>query len=119
VRFERTELGQAAEPVDPKSLVSGQSYYFVQYSDPNLRNPIVQTYIFLGSNLREGDDDVFYFQSPDSYAQGLKLNASVNNYDGRFYICSGSQMKFIFDFEYCVDELLKCSIRRESAKNKR
>ncbi len=79
----------------------------------------MQTYIFLGPNLRKGDNNTFYFQSPDSHAQGVKLDESVNNYDGRFYICSGSQMKFIFDFEYGLDELLRCSIRRESATNKR
>ena len=45
----------------------GQAYFDVDYSENELIVPNIDTYIYVGKNLFDGDEEQFYFQTPDCF----------------------------------------------------
>ena len=48
-------------------LEEGKAYFDIGYNDDNLIVPIIDTYIYVGKNLIEGDKNNYYFQTPSCY----------------------------------------------------
>ena len=59
----RSELKEYAEPVTAGALEEGKVYFSVQYADEDLHIPIIETWVFVGKNLRPGSpESVFIFR---------------------------------------------------------
>jgi hypothetical protein len=54
-----------------QQLDQGKAYFFLSYADERMRIPLIETYIYLGSNLREESsaEQVRYFKEPDRFLQ--------------------------------------------------
>lgn len=46
---------------------AGECYYRLLYREGALLYPIVDTFVFLGMNLSDDEEDTWYFQDPISY----------------------------------------------------
>lgn len=46
---------------------AGECYYRLLYREGALLQPIVDTFVFLGLNLSDDEEDTWYFQDPISY----------------------------------------------------
>lgn len=55
--------GQAATP----AFRAGECYYRLLYLDGTLTQPVIDTYVYLGMNLSEEEEDTWYFQDTTSY----------------------------------------------------
>lgn len=51
----------------------GRCYFMLSFFDGNGRMPLVETYVFIGTNLMEADpkssETTWYFKKPDSYIE--------------------------------------------------
>lgn len=65
--------------------------------------------IFVGRNL-DPDEPGFYFQDVDSYYRGIRFKSSTEADGALFEI--GTE-RHILEYEHALDELLKCSLRRQ------
>jgi hypothetical protein len=112
MRFEGRDLKNYAEPVDANVLVQGEFYFTIQYADEHMLNPLISTWVFLGRKLNPRDvDDMLYFQDVDSYQQGNRYGAAAEG--ARFHVYAENEIKFFFEFEQALEELMKCSLRRQ------
>lgn len=50
-----------------ESYRAGECYYRLLYREGALLHPIVDTFVFLGMNLSDDEEDTWYFQDPISY----------------------------------------------------
>jgi hypothetical protein len=76
MRFESRELPPYAEPVSASVLNPGEVYFSVQFLDENLLIPTMEPFVFLGKNLSGDDEDCLYFQSFESYRQGIRFEST-------------------------------------------
>jgi hypothetical protein len=112
MRFETRELKSYAEPVNAIQLAEGELYFTVQYADEQMLVPLISTWIFLGRKLDSDDvDETLYFQDTDSYQQGARYGAPEAE-GARFRVYTENEIKFFFEFERALEELMKCSLRR-------
>ena len=97
----------------PEALKVGEVYFSVQFADEDLLIPIMETWVFAGSNLdREGPgSDRLYFQDVESYRQGVRYESATSD-DARFQVQSEKNIKHIFEYERSLEQLMKCSLRR-------
>lgn len=114
MKFKERELKPYAEPVSALKLKKGSVYFSVTYVDDEMHFPIVDTMVFVGKD----DSGLLQFQDVESYRSGISSNSSVDIDKARstFYRCSENQTNNIFEFEYALEELMKCSIRRQRKK---
>jgi hypothetical protein len=113
MRFEGRDLKTYAEPVHAKLLVEGEFYFTIQFADERLLNPLISTWVFVGRNLDPEDtDERFYFQDVDSYQEGIRYGAPASE-DARFHVYAENEIKFFFEFERALEQLMKCSLRRD------
>lgn len=110
--FEQRELNPYAEPVAAGDLKQGETYFIVQFIDDDLRIPLVEPIVFLGRDLRAGDEAVMYFQDAASYREGMRLDSATNDESAGFYAQPEDQLDHIFEFERALDVLMNCSLRR-------
>ena len=118
MRFEARELTTFAKPIDPATLTQGEIYLSVQYADPDLLIPTLETIVFVGRNLRPNDADALYFQDVESYRRGVRVDSGPLAETGH-RICREAGIKHLFDYESALEELMKCSLRRRAARNSR
>jgi hypothetical protein len=117
MRFEGRDLKTYAEPVDANLLVEGECYFTIQYADDRMLNPLISTWVFLGRRLDPDDvDEILYFQDVDSYQQGIRYGAPVAE-GARFHVYTQNEIKFFFEFERALEQLMKCSLRRHGVSN--
>jgi len=112
MRFDARELKPYAEPVSPQDLEETKIYYAVNYMDSDMVVPVIDTVVFIGRNLENGDTDVVYFQDVDSYQRGIRYASAKAEALGVFHAMAGSQANHIFDFEHALEQLMACSLRR-------
>src|ERR1700683_1921166 len=94
-------------------------YYTVQYADDRLLVPFVSTWVFLGRKLDPEDvDEMLYFQDVDSFQDGVCYGAPDNK-DARIHVYRDDEIKFFFEFEKAIEELMKCSLRRRKGSDQR
>jgi hypothetical protein len=115
MRFEARVLKPYAEPVDEHTLKVGEVYFALNFADEEMLIPTLQTVVFVGRNLEPGDDHRIYFQDIDSFQRGVRRStASADDY-ARFEVGDEGTAKHIFEFEYALDGLLACALRRKKA----
>jgi hypothetical protein len=115
MRFESRELKPYAEPVSAETLVPGETYFGLQFEDEDLLIPILEPLLFLGRNLRANDVDHLYFQSFESYRQGVRYDSATENQYLSFQIGTADNIKHIFEYERALDVLMMCALRRRKA----
>jgi hypothetical protein len=117
MRFEARDLKSYAEPVSLVDLCEGASYYMVNFADDEMLEPCIETIIYLGRNLREGDGGKVYFQDTYSHAEGVRLATATGADQAHFHQFDDDGLGAIFEFEQALDVLLRCSLRRRGVKN--
>src|SRR6185369_10461802 len=113
MRFEARELPVYAEPVSFGDLKKDSIYFFVNFTDEGMLIPTVDTVVYIGDNLEQGDVDQVYFQDIDSFNRGVKYGFEDDGGCAMFQSGSESELGHVFTFEKALDQLLKCSLRRE------
>lgn len=111
LRFEARELRPYAEPVSADELTEGEVYFSVRYIDGDMLIPTMDTLVFVGKDLGQGDAGKLYFQDVDSYLQGVRF-ATASDDDSALFTTESVDKPWIFQFEQALDLLLKCSLRR-------
>ena len=112
MRFEERDLKPYAQPVTAKVLEQGKVYFSVQFADDDMLIPIMETWVFAGSNLDPEDpENHFYFQDVESYVQGIRYGTATDE-DATFQVALEENTKHFFEYEYALEELLKCSLRQ-------
>jgi len=112
--FER-DLPSYAEPVAADNLREGEVYFSVQYADEALLVPIVETLVFTGVEKDEGGLSICHFQDLTSHQQGIK-RGSPEAEGALFYFQPTNQLGHIFEYQFGLDELIRCSLRRQKAR---
>lgn len=111
MRFEARELTEHSEPVSATSLKEGVVYWSIQYADEDLLIPLMETLVFVGKNLDGNEPDLLYFQDVESYRQGIRHGSSDEG-KAKFHLRREKKVRYIFEFEQALNELMKCSLRR-------
>ena len=111
IHFDGRDLQLGAEPILTASLEVGAEYFSVQYADEQLLIPIVETWIYVGRGLDKSEPDLLYFQDVGSYRQGIRYGNSGEE-TASFQTGGEGGLKHMFDFEHALEELMKCSLRR-------
>ena len=115
IHFEEREIKPYAEPVSAAELRAGEVYFFLNYVD-HLITPTMETVVFIGRNLEEGDVGILYFQDVRSYRQGVSYESTTEgDGGGTIYAALESQTGQIFEYEQALDGLLRCWLRRKKA----
>jgi hypothetical protein len=116
MHFEERQLNHEPDPVSATELENGSAYFALSYVDNDRLTPVMDTRVFIGTNLEPGDDGKFYFEDPDSYyTEGIRYNRVHEDDSATFYVQSESELNHVFEFEQALDELMRCSIRRRNA----
>jgi hypothetical protein len=110
LHFER-ELPTYAEPVNADKLAIGETYFAVQYLDEDLLLPTVETLILTEKKQGEDGKTVFCFQDRRSYRAGIR-RGSAEAGCAISYSQPEQYLNHIFEYEYAVDELIRCVLRR-------
>lgn len=111
MRFDTRELKDYAEPVSMDSLQIGQEYFSVQYADEAMLIPVVETWVYVGTDLDKTESGLLYFQDVESYRDGVRYD-SAESEGAMFQVGEPGKINHIFEFDHALNELLKCSIRR-------
>jgi len=112
MRIEARELKPFTEPVLSNELQEGRTYFSLTYADEDMLIPILTPLVFVGRNLADGQA-ALYFQDIDSYRQGIRIDSTDEDRSATFDICLENEIIHIFTYEYALDELLHCSLRRK------
>ena len=115
-QFPACELKNYAEPVTTNVLKEGEIYFSLQYVDESLLIPMMETWVFVGKNLRSEDaGERLYFQDVGSYQQGVRYQTATGE-NSSFQVATHGNIKHIFEFENALKELMKCGLRRKKSK---
>lgn len=113
--FEGRELKTFAEPVSSAELRKGEVYFAINYIDDAMLIPVMETLVFVGSNLEPGDVGEAYFQDVESYREGVPYNFGADEGSATFYSGPENELNHIFTYERALDVLMRCSLRRRDA----
>ena len=114
MRFKGRDLLPYLETVQPGDLIEGQEYFSISYVDHEMHLPIFNSLVYIGMNLEYGEQNKYYFQDLDSYAIGTRYETASPEIKATFH--TGDIIKSIQNFEQALNELLRCSLRRESKR---
>lgn len=112
-KFDQREIPSYARPIPSDQLVEGETYFHVSYVDRNMKIPTVSSLVYVGKNF--GDDEVstLYFQDVESYLAGVRItDENQDPGSARFESWPEDGFHAVFDFEHALEELMKCSLRR-------
>ncbi len=101
-----------AEPVSQNDLSEGDVYFSVQYADEALLSPIVETLVFIGTENDEDGSVICSSQELTSHRQGIRRD-SPEAEGALFYFQHTNQLRHIFEYDRALDELIRCSLRRQ------
>lgn len=110
--FEGRELKPYAEPVQASELIEGEAYYSVTFVDGEMHIPDMDTLVFIGKNLNDGDSDSLYFQDIDSHRKGVQYDSATEDDHAVFVECSSGELNNIFEYERMLETLMRCSLLR-------
>jgi len=117
MRFEARDLKPYAHPVTAKVLERGNVYFSIQFADDAMLIPIMETWVFAGSNLHPEDaQNHLYFQDVESYLQGIRYGTATDE-NATFQVALEENTNHFFEYEYALEELLKCSLRRRKGSD--
>ena len=90
-----------------KQFEMGGCYFMLSFSDHAGSIPIVETYIFAGKNLMEGDkhsgEETWYFKTPDGFAESAYVLTSENLQD--FIRIGSDAIELVLDKAQLIDQL--------------
>ena len=109
LRFEARELKPYGEYVEASNLVEGETYFAVHFLGDQMLVPELDPLVFIGRNLEPGDSGRLYFQDAASYISGIRYGGADK---AEFHVVE-ENAPFVFEFERALDELLRCSLRRQ------
>jgi hypothetical protein len=93
----------------------GQLYFMVQYIDPDLLVPVVQSVIFIGKNVDGEGEDLWYFQDVESHSTlGEYPNAEVG--PGDIFVLPEEGLSSIVVLDAVVKDLSECLDRRKARR---
>jgi hypothetical protein len=117
IKVEARILKPRAEYVQADRLREGDTYFTVEYADPDLLLPVLKPVVFVGKDVEHSSSGCLYFQDIDSHRDGVRLEDADS--EDRAGELRGFLHKFpsdspaVMDFENAVDELLRCYVRRQ------
>lgn len=114
LHFEGRKLPLGAEPVEVQRPVIGKVYFAVRYLDEDLLVPVIDTLVFVGRNLEAGDVDLLYFQHASAYESGYEYRQGDKSRELGIEVYLGNSANSIFEYEKALDELMRCSMRRNT-----
>jgi hypothetical protein len=114
--FEGRDLVSYAEPISSNELREGNLYYAVNYIDTEMLQPEIETLVFIGRDLEPEDVGKAYFQDLSSHTEGIRYGWETAEGPAKFYSGSENELKHIFTYHKMLNELMKCSIRRDQSK---
>jgi hypothetical protein len=112
ITFEARQLKPCAEPVSKSDMRQGEVYFALQFADERLLIPHLQPFVFIGKNLEEGDADLFYFQTMESYRAGVRYESATVDEVDKIEAYGPDEGNHMFEYERALDLLLVCSLRR-------
>jgi len=112
--LEGRELKPYAEPVQASELIEGEAYYSVTFVDGEMHIPDMDTLVFIGKNLNDGDTDSLYFQDIDSHQKGVRYESATEGDHAVFVECAGDELNNIYEYEHMLDVLMRCSLLRKT-----
>lgn len=116
MRFEERELPSYAQPVLSADLKEGSIYFSLTYVDHDMLIPTMETIVFIGRNLQPGDSGQVYFQDIDSYRRDVRFESATDEDCAQFSTGSDKEVNHIFEYDKALEELMKCSLRRQKVK---
>jgi len=111
--LETRNLNPYAEPVEASNLQIGTIYFFLNYIDAEMLIPTLEPMVFVGKNLDPAETGQVYFQDLDSYRRGIRYESSGPESEACFSAGSETQLNHVFEYEYALAELMRCSLRRK------
>lgn len=109
LHFPARDLAPYAEPVDASTLAAGRVYFALGFLDTEMLIPSLEPVVFIGKGLEPGED-LFYFQDAESYRRGVRYDSQ--DADGEAVFTCGEKPSHIYKFEYALNQLMLCSLRR-------
>jgi hypothetical protein len=97
-------------------LYEGTIYFAVNYIDGQMLIPVMETLVFIGRDLEQGDAGQVYFQDVTSYLQSVKYDWSTTDARASFYAGSENEIGHIFEYEHALNNLLWCLLRRQNTR---
>ena len=101
------------EPVVASELELGTTYFSVTYVDGEMRVPVVETLVYLGSFVDDSKESLYRFQDAESYARKDREPPAGPTH-GMYVECSADYLKSVFFLDKTIDELIRCAVRRKS-----
>ena len=95
--------------INGRNLLVGRAYFIAGYCDEDMRVPDIDTYIFIGKNMADGDDnrnqDSWYFQTPSSYfAEGI-ITEIKGNVEDKILLLGSDVLDMVYDLEGLIEFL--------------
>lgn len=118
VRVEGRELPPYAEHCPAFHLREGEVYFRVDFHDETLLVPRLEPVVFIGRDLAIGDSGMLYLQDLDSYSEGARFGTAAP-LEPIFTRSLEQQSSGVYEYERAVDELLRCSLRRQKGMSAR
>ena len=109
LRFQARDLTPYGKYLQPSALVEGDTYFAVHFLDDQMLVPELDPLLFIGRNLEPSDSGRLYFQDAASYMSGIRYRDGSN---AEIHVVE-ENAPFVFEFERALDELLRCSFRRQ------
>ena len=107
------ELQPHAISITKEQLVPESTYYFLNYVDGEMLIPTLEPVVFVGKNFEAGDEHAVYFQDIGSFREGVRYSSSDPDESADFYTGSEDELGHVFSFDHALDELFRCSLRRQ------
>lgn len=104
-----------ATPVSEAELVVGEIYFQAVFVDDEMLVPELRPLVFLGWDLPEHRRGRYAFQDASSYLAGMTLEDSVPEDSVRVDLFEKGGLGGIYTFEFALEVLLRCSLRRSKA----
>jgi len=96
------------------SYREGEVYYRLTFPDAGLRYPQVESFVFVGKNLSDEDqEETWYFQFADSYAKSGSILKSGNG-DRKVVCATCRDLADMLDLAGLVKELEMAATRRRT-----
>jgi hypothetical protein len=76
----------------------------------------MEPFVFLGENLSGDDEDGLYFQSFESYRQGIRFESASEEDSADFQVATPGNVNHIFEYERALDVLMKCALMRREIR---
>jgi hypothetical protein len=111
--FEGRELTTYANPVKTEKLIIGECYFQLTYIDDDMCIPIMNTVVYVGQNLVQGDTGLFYFQDVDSYIEGRRFVQGEDS-EITLHCCDKNSVNNVFEFEHALEGLMVCFLTRQA-----